>query len=140
VSVRREDVMKIPDVEVKAKLEEYMDERRTGEADYRRPVLHVRAENPQVPGRPIEPFGYTQAEAKALVEAGADKIGVNQREPLGKNIRRYTNTGGVTTRQPSHALPVVERLRRSAVRLGDEDLADLIESLKQEQRRRRRSN
>ena len=138
--IRREDVMKLPDVKVKAQVEAAMDERRTGEDGYRRPVLRARDENPQRPGQPIEPFGYTQAEAKALVKAGADKIGVNQREPLGKNIRRYTNTGGETTRQPSHALPIAERVRRSAVRLGDDDLADLIGALKQEQQRRKRAS
>jgi hypothetical protein len=137
--IRREDVMKIPDVDVKAEIETAMDERRTGEDDYRRPVLQARDENPQRPGQPIEPFGYTQKEAKALVDAGADNIGVNQREPLGKQIRRFRNTGGATTKQPSHTLPLAERLRRSAMRLSDDDLADLVDSLKQELRRRQRA-
>jgi hypothetical protein len=55
-------------------------------------------------------------------------------------VRRLTNTGGQTTKKPSEIapLPPAERLRRSASRLSDEDLAYLIDSLKQEQRRRRR--
>lgn len=139
--IRREDVMKIPDVEIKAKLEERMDERRTGEDGYRRPVLQARDENPQVPGRPIEPFGYTHLEAKALVNGSGVRHAVQHREPLGASVRRFTNTGGETTKAPSRSdqVPAVERVRRSALRLGDDDLADLIESLKQEQRRRRRS-
>ena len=114
-----------------------MDERRTGEGDYRRPLLQVRAENPQVPGRPIEPFGYTQSEAKALVEHSASLAGTKHREALGDKVRRFSNTGGETSKNPARFLPAAERLRRSAVRLSDGDLADLIESLKQEQRRRR---
>jgi hypothetical protein len=137
--IRREDVMKIPDVEVKAKLEERMDERRTGERDYRRPVLQARVENPQVPGRPIEPFGYTEAEAKTLVNGTRTDRAGQHREPLGHTVRRFRNTGGAATKEPADQLPRVERVRRSALRLDDEDLADLIESLKQEQRRRRRS-
>jgi hypothetical protein len=137
--IRREDVMKLPDIAVKAQLETAMDERRTGEGDYRRSVLRVRAENPQRPGRPIEPFGYTQAEAKALAEKGdGPPAGTNHREALGTAVRRFTITGGTTTKPPNRSLPLVERLRRSAIRLGDEDLDDLIEALTQERQRRER--
>jgi hypothetical protein len=138
--IRREDVMKIPDVTLKAQIEAAMDERRTGEDDYRRPVLRVRDENPQVPGRPIEPFGFTEAEAKVLVNSTRVRHAGQHREALGVSVRRFTNTGGETTRPPTRVnLPLVERVRRSAMALADDDLADLIESLKQEQRRRRRS-
>lgn len=134
--IRRDDVMKLPDVAAKAEIEKHMDERRTGEADYRRPVLEARAGNPQRPGQPIEPFGYTEAEAKSLVDGTRALRAAQHREPLGASVRRFRNTG--TTKAPNKALPDIERLRRSALRLGDDDLADLIDSLKQEQRRRRR--
>jgi len=135
--IRREDVMKLPDIDAKAVLEEYMDERRTGEGAYRRPVLQARDENPEVPGRPIEPFGYTESEAKYLFN-GTRSGGTGHREALGTRVRRFTNTGSATTNASSERLPPIERVRRSAIRLSDEDLADLIESLRQEQRRRRR--
>jgi hypothetical protein len=138
--IRRDDVMKLPDVEVKAQVEAAMDERRTGEDGYRRPVLQARAENPEVPGRPIEPFGRTEAEVKALFK-GSPTGGPGNRPALGIRVRRYTNTGGETTKLPSEMSTVaaVERVRRAALRLGDDDLTDLIDSLKQEQRRRRRT-
>jgi hypothetical protein len=135
--VRREDVMKgVQDLDAKAELEAAMDERRTGEENYRRRIAEARADNPQRPGRPIEPFGVTKAEAKALLNDRAD--GYRPREALGKAARRWTLTSRATTRAPSETLPLVERLRRSALRLDDADLADLIDSLKQEQKRRRR--
>lgn len=138
--IRREDVMRLPDVRVKAELETHMDERRTGEGDYRRPVLEARNANPQRPGQPIEPFGYTQAEAKALVNCtGVSYAGTLHREALGNSVRRYSNSGGKITKPPATSLPLAERLRRQAVRLNDNDLADLVDALKQEQRRRRRS-
>ncbi len=138
--VRREDVMKgVADLDHKAKIEAAMDERRTGEDGYRRPILKARAENPQRPGRPIEPFGYTESEAKALVDGTRMQHAVH-REALGGAVRRWVATGRTTTKPPSRELPPVERLRRSAMRLDDADLADLIDSLKQEQKRRRRSS
>src|ERR1700685_3120479 len=78
--IRREDVMKLPDIAIKAMIEEAMDERRTGEDGYRRNVLQARAENPQRPGRPIEPFGCTQAEARSL-ESGGGTGGLSHRPP-----------------------------------------------------------
>lgn len=134
--IRREDVMKLPDVALKAQLEAAMDERRTGEEGYRRPVLRARAENPQRPGQPIEPFGYTQAQAKALTEQSAVLRGTKHQEPLGSAVRRFTNTGGQTSRPPARTLPLVERLRRSALRLDDADLNLLIDALEQERNRR----
>lgn len=138
--IHRADVMKLPDVDVKAEVEKYMDERRTGEDGYRRSLLQVRADNPQVPGRPIEPFGYTQAEAKALVNHSASLAGTKHREALGDKVRRFTNTGGETTKNAARFLPLAERLRRSAARLSDADLDDLIEALKQDRKRRRQDH
>jgi hypothetical protein len=134
--VRRDDVMKgIQDLDAKAELERHMDERKTGKENYRRPIVQARAENPQRPGRPIEPFGVTKAEAKALVGDRARDARLD-RSALGERVRRFSRTGDV--KAPRDSLPLVERLRRSAMRLDDDDLADLIDSLKQEQRRRRR--
>jgi hypothetical protein len=134
--IRRADVMKLPDLEVKAELEKAMDERRTGDEGYRRPALRVRAENPEVPGRPIEPFGYTEKEAKSLVDSTRTDRAAHHREPLGHAVRRFRNTGGKTRKEPADTLPLVERLRRSAMRLNDANLDLLVDSLKQEQRRR----
>lgn len=137
--VKRDDVMAgVRDLDTKAELEAAMDERRTDEEGYRRPILKARAENPQRPGRPIEPFGLTESEAKALVE-GTRVLHAAHREALGGAVRRWVATGRTTTKPPSRELPSVERLRRSAMRLDDADLADLIDSLKQEQKRRRRT-
>jgi len=137
--VQRGEVMDLPDIDAKAELEEAMDERCTGKEGIRRPILQVRAENPQVPGRPIEPYGYTPSEAKALFNSGTS--GARRgRMVLGTRVRRYTNTGGATTKTARDELPRVERLRRSAFHLDDGDLADLIDALKQEQRRRKRHN
>jgi hypothetical protein len=136
--IRREDVMKLPDVALKAQIEAAMDERRTGEEGYRRSVIRARAENPQRPGQPIEPFGYTTAEAKALADDSAVLHGTKHQEPLGSSVRRFTNTGGQTTRPPARTLPLAERLRRSAVRLDDADLDLLMDALEQERRRRSR--
>lgn len=135
--VRREDVMNgVRDIDTKARLEAHMDERKTGEDGYRRRILEVRAANPTRPSRPIEPFGLTEAEAKALANGSASATR-GGRPALGTAVRRWTLTGGQTTRKPSALLPQVERLQRSAVRLSDEDLETLIEGLKQEQHRRR---
>jgi hypothetical protein len=134
--VRRDDVMNgVRDIETKARLEAHMDERKTGEDGYRRRIVEARTANPARPSRPIEPFGYTKTEAKALTNGRAGSTRP-ERPALGTRVRRWTLTGGETTRKPSDLLPRTERLRRSAVRLSDEDLESLIEGLKQEQRRR----
>jgi hypothetical protein len=136
--VTRDDIMNgVSDIETKAQLEAAMDERRTGEQGYRRPVRDVRTANPQRPGRPILPFGYTVAEAKTLVDEG-DLSKSTRRPPLGSAVRRFTTTGGRTSRSDAQEQPRGERIRRAAIRLSDTDLADLIQALKAEQRRRAR--
>ena len=133
--VSREHVMKgVQDLDAKARLEQHMDERRTNEADYRRRIIEAREANPKRPGRPMEPFGYTESEAKALF-SGTQR-GALARPPLGDRVRRYVNTGGKTTKTPRDELPRITQLSRTACRLNDEDLASLIETLRQEQRRR----
>jgi hypothetical protein len=102
----------VRDVKVKAKLDEAMDERRTGEAAYRRRLSEARSQVPDRPGRPIEPFGYTVAEAKHLG-------GHTARPPLGRAPRQFRLSGGTTTKRPDeHAadqfLPRCARRSRSS--------------------------
>jgi hypothetical protein len=137
--VKREDVMRgVREVELKAELEAAMDERRTGEEGYRRGIKDVREQVPTRPGRTIEPFGLTRDEAKALVERQAAGRRLD-RPPLGKSIRRYSNTGGRTTVDPSDARPRWMQLRNSAERLPDTDLEELLAALQAEKRRRRKT-
>ena len=107
----------IRDVTVKARLEEAMDERRTGEAGYRRPVAEAREQLPDRPGQPIEPFGYSRAEARTLGIKGS------AREPLGRAPRQFRLTDGKTTRRPNEQRSRVEQLTASIRRLSDDDLS-----------------
>lgn len=134
--IERDHVMHgVADVAVKAKLEEFMDERRTGDRDYRRPLTDVRRENPNRPGRPIMPFGYTASDARLLHEEGTVS-NLRPRLALGTATRRYRLTDGATTIVPSRQLPLVERLARSAVRLPDDELDSLIQALEDERKHR----
>lgn len=136
--VDREHVMKgVRDLDAKARLEAAMDERRTGEGGYRRRLTEARDQNPQRPGRPIEPFGYTESEAKALVKS-TRRNAAGHREALGDGVRRYTNTGSAA--RPVDDTPRWVRLRNQAERLSDDDLGELVDALKAEQRRRKRQN
>jgi hypothetical protein len=133
--VSREVVMKgVQDLDAKARLEHHMDERRTGEANYRRRIIEAREANPHRPARPMEPFGYTESESKALFSG--TKRAALARAPLGDRVRRYVNTDGKTTKTARDELPRLARLSRTACRLSDEDLASLIETLREEQHRR----
>jgi hypothetical protein len=120
----------VRDVGVKAQLEEAMDERRTGEEGYRRTLAEVRSAVPERPGRPIEPFGYTPAEAKHLREFGAEAKG--SRQPLGRASRQYRISGGKTTRRPNEELSVLERTRKSVLRLSTSELQGLFEAISSE--------
>lgn len=114
----------VRDIEVKARLEEAMDERRTGEAGYRRRLSEVRQAVPERPGRPIEPFGYTKAEATYLRESdGAELAG--RREALGRAPRQWRATGGASSRRPSERLSRVERVLRDVDRLTDDELSEV---------------
>jgi hypothetical protein len=127
----------IRDIDVKAKLEAAMDERRTGEAGYRRRLADVRREVPTRPGRPIEPFGYTQRESKTLLETALGESSFPARRPaLGSGVRRWANSGGQATRPDSELRPRWERLARSAVRLPDQELAKVVQALHDELDRR----
>ena len=139
--VGRKRVMdEVSDLDAKVRMEAAMDERRTGEEGYRRRLVDARAQNPQRPGRPIEPFGLTKAEAKSLVEPGAAQRRLD-REALGGAVRRFSNTGGRTTHKPYREhVPQWQRLRNQAERLTDDDLDSLLDALKAEQRRRKRQN
>lgn len=131
--VTRDQVMHgVRDVEIKARLEEAMDERRTGELEYRRELNEARQQLPDRPGRPIEPFGLRRSEVK-LVEGGTP------RPPLGRAPRQFRRTGGATTKRPNEQLDRIERLRRSIVRLNDADLTTLAEAIDEEKQRRNTS-
>lgn len=139
--ITRDQVMAIRDVETKSRLEEAMDERKTGHEGYRRPILRARAELPRLSGRAIEPFGYTQAERKVLVNGSGHEDGRFSKvhlEALGSSVRRWTNTQGATSRPPRYERPMWERLLTSAVRLDDDDLEALYEELRAERAKRRR--
>lgn len=115
--VSRELLMNgIRDVTVKAQLEEAMDERRTGTADYRRPFQEARDELPERPGNPVEPFGYSIADARALGRKASS------REPLGRAPRQWRLTGGETTLRPNERRTPIERLTTSVLRLTAEEL------------------
>nr|WP_281283132.1 DEAD/DEAH box helicase family protein [Kutzneria buriramensis] len=136
--VRREDVMHaVRNVEVKARLEAAMDERRTGQPDYRRALGEVRAANPERPGQPIEPFGYTRREAKALLSGRASDRSPPARPALGPAVRRWTNSQGDSAHAPSDQRTPLDRARRIALRLDDHDLDELLAAVRNERRRRR---
>lgn len=132
--IQRDEVMVIPDVEVKAKLEEAMDERRTGETGYRRPVAEARAALPDLPGRPLRPFGYTRKEAEVVLDGTDAKP--SPRPPLGAKVRRFRNSGGVETQKPD-TRERWEKLGASAQRLPDGDLKRLKTLIDEELERRR---
>lgn len=130
--VTRDFVMHgVRDVAVKAKLEEAMDERRTGEADYRRTLSEVRDQIPIRPGRPIEPFGYQASEGKNL-----DGPHPRTRPALGRAPRQFRLTGGATTLRPNERLTRLERLTNAIARYSDEELHSLSAALTAEQSRR----
>jgi hypothetical protein len=136
--ITRDMVMAIRNIEAKARLEAAMDERKTGEPGYRRPILVARAELPQIAGRTIMPFGYTKNEAKVLVKAGdlAETLLGTAEPALGDRVRRWVKTGA--TSSPADRRPRHERLAASAVRLDDADLEALYEAVRAERTRRRR--
>ena len=130
--VTRDFVMHgVRDVAVKARLEEAMDERRTGEQEYRRTLNEVRGQVPDRPGRPIEPFGYQASEAKSL-----EGPHPRTRPPLGRAPRQWRLTGGATTRRPNERLDPMQRLINTVRRLADEDLRDLAVEIDAELSRR----
>jgi hypothetical protein len=134
--VTREQVMAVQDTEAKAHLDGAMDERRTGYEGYRRSIADVRAQVPARPGNPIVPYGLTQNEAKALAEL--DQVQVARRDSLGRAVRLYATTGGRTTRRDNEQRPRWERLLTSVKRLPDDELAKVIDALREEHRQRRR--
>lgn len=123
--VTRDHVMHgIRDIKVKAALEEAMDERRTGEAGYRRRLQAVRAEVPERPGCPIEPFGYNTTEGKVLGQDGSSHAAT--RPPLGRAPRSYRLSGGVTTRRPNEELGRLHKMLRAVTILEDDELIQLM--------------
>jgi hypothetical protein len=129
--IMREDVMVIPDVKLKAKLEEGMDERRTGGEGYRRRIIEVRQANPTRPARPIEPFGLTKKEAATLREKGMRRMPRSDRPALGGRVRRWKAQG--TTLPSREVAPRWQRLAVAVARLSDEDF-DAFQQLVNERR------
>lgn len=119
--IQRSVVMAIPDIEVKAKLEKAMDERRTGDAGYRRPISLARNEIPEIPGRPLMPYGYTRREASSLPEGEGR---ADHRPALGERVRSYANANG-EVQQKRDERARWEKLGASARRLPDDDLLKL---------------
>jgi hypothetical protein len=135
--VLREDVMAgVRDISLKAELDGAMDERRTGEDEYRRTLNEARDANPKRPQQPIEPFGFSRREAAILVDEGRLAKSAS-RPPLGPSARRYRNSGGVTSKSIAKRLPKVERLKRAALLLPNPEFQELLAALSAEKRARR---
>jgi len=133
--VTRDLVMhSVRDVRIKAQLDEAMDERRTGEPNYRRRLVEVRADVPERPSSPIEPFGYTKSERTFLLTGGERPA--SQRAPLGRAPRQYRLTGGATTKRPNEQLRAAQRLHRTVLRLPDDELVALADAITEERARR----
>lgn len=127
--INRDDVIHgVRDLEVKAKLEKAMDERKTGESNYRRPIEQARAENPTIPARPIMPFGVTESESKYLKLKTRGNASAFHRTALGDRIRRGKRK----------VLPLIERLINSLQKLDDAHLDKFVDAAKREQQQRRR--
>lgn len=131
--VSRDEVMAVRDVEVKARLETAMDERRTGEDGYRRTFTDVRSEVPERPGNPILPFGYTEKE-RGLLDGFKQRS--NHRAALGQAVRRYSLTGGETTKNPYKQKPRWEQLLSSVLRLPNREFNKIATAITEEQQRR----
>jgi hypothetical protein len=136
--VTRETVMHgIRDVATKARLEEAMDERRAGDNDYRRRYPDVRAT--VGPHRKAEPFGYTQAEVKDLVDDSGGQAAARHRSALGDAVRRYRTTGSAA--KPSRQRRSrVEQIEASIARLADDELDELATWLTEHRRQRASRN
>jgi hypothetical protein len=131
--ITRDDVMHgIRDMAIKARLEKAMDERRTGDAKYRRRYEEIK---PVLGRRNAKPFGYTKSEHQMM--NGKDKrlIPVH-RMALGSSVRRYAKTGD--GRQPSKKRSKVEQLEASIARLDDKEFVQLSEWLTEHRKQRRR--
>jgi hypothetical protein len=136
----REQIMHgVRDIHATARLVAAMDERRTGERGYRRPVLLARRQNPPCPQRAIEPSVRTAAGADALVSS-ARAVSPGHAEAVGRRVRPDVAQACSSSRAISEPSPDWMPLRAQALRLSDEDLARLGEAINFEQRRRRRGH
>lgn len=131
--VTRETVMHgIRDVEAKARLQQAMDERRSGDSDYRRSYPEVTEAVGKRPG--AQPFGYTGSEAKTLVEAGIIEK-PTRREALGSTVRRFVATG--STKPPSKGRTHLQRVQAGVSRLDDEEFSEFDQWFEQHRKQRR---
>lgn len=132
IGVSREHVVKgVASLDVKARLDEHMDETRTG-SESRRTIEQARED---MPNRPVEPFGLTESERKYLQTHGVLAENTKRRPALGTRVRQYRHTG--TSRFSGEQVPRLERLVRQLPRLDDDELTRLAEEIKLERRRRR---
>lgn len=91
----------------------------------------ARQQLPDRPGHPVEPFGYTTSEGKALGQ------GSQARSALGRAPRQFRATSGATTKRPNETLPRIERLCRAVGRLADDDLDRIAAAIEEERTRRK---
>jgi len=132
--ITRDDIMHgIRDMAIKARLEEAMDERRTGEDGYRRRYEQIK---PALGRRNVTPFGYTKAERETL-NGKAFQKSPKRREALGASVRRYAATG--TTKAPSQQRSKVRQLEASIGRLNSREFDKLAAWFTDEKRRRQRA-
>lgn len=129
IGVSRDHVVKgVASLDVKARLDEHMDESKTG-GPSRRTLEQALAD---MPNRRIEPFGWTQSEAKSLQKLGVHAVG--RRAPLGSRVRQYRQTG--VSRFTQETRPRIDRLIGQLPRLDDRELERLAEEIKHERNRR----
>ena len=134
VGITRADVMAgIRDMTLKARIAEAMDERRNKDPDYRRPYDQVQT---ALGRRTAEPFGFTQSEAKVLVNGHASQTSAKHRLALGDAVRRYQNTGDATAKAKKASR--VEQLERAIERLDQADFDELAEWFTDYRRTRRK--
>jgi hypothetical protein len=133
IGVERDLIVKgVANLDVKARLDEHMDETRVG-TDQRRSLEQILVE---MPNRRIEPFGWTRAEGKVLQRLGHGSGG--ERRPLGSRVRQYRHTGNGAF--PTERVSRIERLLGQLTRLTDDELVALREGLRVERDRRKRGN
>lgn len=130
VGVDRDLIVKgVANLDVKARLDEHMDETKTG-GETRRTLDQVLTD---MPNRPIEPFGWTKAEAKTLQKLGRINAATD-RKPLGSRVRQYRHTG--VSKFARETVPRIERLIGQMVKLTDDELVRLAAEVDSERARR----
>lgn len=120
-NVTRDTVMHgLRDVELKAKLQKAMDERRSGDQEYRRRFDEIRS----VLGnqRHAVPFGYTESEGKVIAELTGDTSIPKRRDSLGEAVRRYSISG--TTKKPAFPANPLDQAKKAVLKLSPSELQE----------------